>query len=214
MDTLLTIRQSGHGFAYPTPQGNRPTAENAGTEDRDKKVRKSAWDLMTTPTKHPFVVHRYQFCVCSSFLAATPCGLHPGSTIPWTVAHYRRLSPSIVQPWLEGVKLKRRRSKGFRTLVHREPPLPQIFHWVSCTQSVGKLRFRKPEPLPPYAGRILATQSGFSCPQVPSKLVPPDGLSEEALGYTKVIGAAYPDSEDCKRFLQFDPRKPFPSPNS
>jgi len=47
---------------------------------------------------------------------------------------------------------------------------------------------------------------------MPPKLVPPDGLSEGALGYTKVIGAAYPDSEDCKRFLQFEPMQSSPSP--
>lgn len=89
MDTPPTIRQSGHGFAYPTPQGNRPIPESAETEDRDKKVRKSVWDPMTTPTKHHFAVYRYQFYVCSSSLVATPSGLHPGFTIPWTVAHYR-----------------------------------------------------------------------------------------------------------------------------
>ena len=126
MGTSPTICQSAHWFAYPALQDNRPIPESAEMEDCDKKVRKSFWDPMNTPTKHPFAVHRYWFCVCSSPLVLTPSGFHPGSTIPWTVAHYHRLSPSIVQPWLGGVKLKRRRSKGFRTLVHREFPLPQI----------------------------------------------------------------------------------------
>ncbi|KAF9779504.1 carotenoid ester lipase precursor [Thelephora terrestris] len=84
------------------------------------------------------------------------------------------------------------------TLVGKHQGQTETFQGIPYARPpVGKLRFRKPEPIPSYAGRILATQSGFSCPQMPPNLIPPEGLSDGAVGYTKMIRAAYPDSEDC-----------------
>ena len=69
--------------------------------------------------------------------------------------------------------------------------------------SIGPLRLRLPEPLPPYAGNYEAHKFGSSCCQ--QRLEMPTGLGSQlekdindliALMYEDVT----PDSEDCKSF--------------
>jgi hypothetical protein len=62
---------------------------------------------------------------------------------------------------------------------------------------IGDLRFRPPQPVEPYTGEYDAAQYGFSCPQMIPEVAIPERLSMAAIGYTKVIHAALPDSEDC-----------------
>lgn len=124
-------------------------------------------------------------------------GIDARPWVPWTLAHRHQQSDLIVQYSLE-------RTRDFPRDPVRSTTVSLLFSTIAQVTSwhagVRKLRFRKPEPLLSYIGRILATQPGFSCPQIPPKLVPPEGLSEGALKYTKTIKVAYPDSEDCDSF--------------
>jgi len=60
------------------------------------------------------------------------------------------------------------------------------------------LRFRLPKPYGPYSGVLNATKSGPSCTQLRPKVVTPEGLSPQAIGYASWIHGVDDDSEDCE----------------
>lgn len=77
-------------------------------------------------------------------------------------------------------------------------PIRVFPSYISPANSIGDLRFRYPELYGPYSGIVDATKSGPSCSQLHPKVVIPEGLSPQAIGYTRGIHAVDDDSEDCK----------------
>ncbi|KAG9308818.1 Alpha/Beta hydrolase protein [Chiua virens] len=63
----------------------------------------------------------------------------------------------------------------------------------------GNLRFRLPQPLPPYSTSISATEHGDACPQQAFELPLPSGLGAEIANYltNSIYKIVTPFSEDC-----------------
>ena len=197
MGASTTIHQPANKPAYPTLQSDRPISESAETEDYNQIVWQSLFGCTNsdqTAFQHIYTgsVHTHRLWRLH-FLVRTP--------YPRSLERQFTTTNGQARSWNCGWEEPRSNGDISRDSVRSttvSPLLPEIVRVISCMYSIGTLRFRKPEPPPSYTGRILATQSGSSCPQIPPKLVPPKGLSEGAIGYTKMIRAAYPDSEDCK----------------
>ena len=207
MVTYLVTHQSTHGPAHPTLQGDRAILESAETEDRNQIVWRPVWCLVDSLIKRSFSTSTLLLG-----LLAILCGLG------WFLSrHHGLLGESLPPPIVRldhatFVGKSQGQTETFQGIPYARPPwvsFAPIVCWILRAHSIGKLRLRKPEPLPPYTGKVLATQPGFSCPQMPPRLVPPDGLSDGAIGYIKIIKAAYPDSEDCKCSLLPSPWEPF-----
>ncbi|KAG5732464.1 Lipase 4, partial [Termitomyces sp. T112] len=77
---------------------------------------------------------------------------------------------------------------------------------------VGNLRFRLPQPIPPYTTSFSATSHGLSCPQqsveVPILIGAPKAVVE--FFHNDIFNGGLPDSEDCLTLNVIKPRSATP----
>ncbi|KAG9308805.1 Alpha/Beta hydrolase protein [Chiua virens] len=76
----------------------------------------------------------------------------------------------------------------------------------------GNLRFRLPQPMPPYSTSISATAYGPACPQQAFKLPLPSGLLAETTDYliNYIYNIVTPSAEDCLTLNVFTPANATP----
>ncbi|KAG6815333.1 hypothetical protein H0H93_010107 [Arthromyces matolae] len=67
----------------------------------------------------------------------------------------------------------------------------------------GSLRYRLPQPIPPYTSSFSATSYGLSCPQQYTEVPVLTGLPKVTIDYiyNNILHGGLPDSEDCFGFL-------------
>lgn len=79
-------------------------------------------------------------------------------------------------------------------------PKVQFSLTVLVHNSIGDLRLRRPQPIPPYSGTTEVTAYGPSCPQQAVKLDLPLNIPSDTLNaiISSIYGVVFPDNEDCK----------------
>lgn len=92
----------------------------------------------------------------------------------------------------------------FLAIPFAKPPF--VIKWVlfglklTNLCSIGDLRFRLPQTIPPYVGKYDATKHGLACPQQAISIPAVMGATKAVADFitNTIYGHVFPDSEDCK----------------